>query len=260
MCTLIAFHRCAPGSPLWVAANRDEYLDRPAEGPALRWVADRPLVAPLDLRAGGTWWGLSATGVFAAVTNRPTRTPDPSRRSRGRLVLDVLQSGTAREAAAALADVPGSAYNPFNLFVADGREAFAAIYEEVPRVEPLEPGVHVIGNVDPNAREVTKIRRTLERAEALAGRPDDRVRAGLADLCRSHDGDGDPLASPCVHTELGYGTRSSTLLRLGADGGELRHAPGPPCATDYEDLTTLLSELARAAGSGARQLVERKAS
>ena len=36
MCTLIALHRCVPGAPLVIAANRDEYLDRPAEPPALR--------------------------------------------------------------------------------------------------------------------------------------------------------------------------------------------------------------------------------
>ena len=36
MCTLIALHRTVPGASLVVAANRDEFYDRPAEGPALR--------------------------------------------------------------------------------------------------------------------------------------------------------------------------------------------------------------------------------
>src|SRR6185295_8299258 len=72
MCTLVALHRCTPDASLWVAANRDEFLDRPAEGPALRNGRAGALVAPLDRRAGGTWWGLNAHGVFAAITNRPT--------------------------------------------------------------------------------------------------------------------------------------------------------------------------------------------
>ena len=37
-----------------------------------------------------------------------------------------------------------------------------------------------------------------------------------------------------------YGTRSSTLLRLGAQAGELRYADGAPCAAPYRDFTPLL--------------------
>ncbi|MDH5307695.1 MAG: NRDE family protein, partial [Myxococcales bacterium] len=36
MCTVIALHRCVPGFPLVLAANRDEFFERPAEGIALR--------------------------------------------------------------------------------------------------------------------------------------------------------------------------------------------------------------------------------
>ena len=84
MCTLVALHRCTPDAFLWIAANRDEYADRPSDGPALRKGRNGLLVAPLDRRAGGTWWGVSAQGVFAALTNRPTRELDATRRSRGR--------------------------------------------------------------------------------------------------------------------------------------------------------------------------------
>ena len=78
------------GAPLVVAANRDEYLDRPAEGPALRQLASGRVLASRDARAGGTWLGLSETGLFAALTNRPCPEPDPQRRSRGLLVHDAL--------------------------------------------------------------------------------------------------------------------------------------------------------------------------
>ena len=46
-----------------------------------------------------------------------------------------------------------------------------------------------------------------------------------------------------MHAGSRYGTRSSTLLRLGAHGNALHHAEGPPCVTDYENRTTLLSSL-----------------
>ena len=258
MCTLVALHRCTPGVPLWIAANRDEFLDRPAEGPAVREGRAGPIVAPLDRRAGGTWWGLNAHGVFAAVTNRPTASPDPARRSRGQLVLDLLVARSARDAAARAAALERGRYNPCNLFVADARHAFAVVYENAPVLHPLAAGVHVIGNADPDAREVPKVRRTLERAERVAAGPPDAIRAGLAALCRTHGDDEDPRGDTCVHLGA-YGTRSSSLLRLG-DDAFLEHAAGPPCTTPYRDFTPLLVELSRAARRHGGETATRKAS
>jgi uncharacterized protein with NRDE domain len=260
MCTLVALHRCAPGAALWVAANRDEFLDRPAEGPALREGRGGPIVAPLDLRAGGTWWGLSAAGLFAAVTNRPAAQPDPSRRSRGQLVLDLLACGSAQEAAHRAAALAPDRYNPFNLFLADAADAFAVVYDGGPQLARLAPGVHVVGNADPDAREVPKIRRTLERAERVAAGPPEAIRDGLAALCRTHGDDPeDPRGDTCVHLGV-YGTRSSTLLRLGGDADRLEHADGAPCTTGYRDFTPLLAELGRTARSGPGEIATRKAS
>jgi hypothetical protein len=247
MCTLVALHRCAPGAHLWVAANRDEFLDRPAEGPALRTGRAGPIVAPLDRRAGGTWWGLNRSGVFAAITNRPSAQRDPTRRSRGLLVLDLLAAASARAAARDAAALGRALYEPFNLFLADAQDAFAVVYDGAPVLLPLAPGVHVVGNADPDATDVPKIRRTLARAEQVAAGPPDAIRAGLAALCRTHGDDPDPRGDTCVHLG-GYGTRSSSLLRLDAAGGRLEHAAGPPCTTAYEDFTFLLAELGRTAG------------
>jgi uncharacterized protein with NRDE domain len=259
MCTLVALHRCVPGAHLWVAANRDEHLERPAEGPALREGRHGPIVAPLDRRAGGTWWGLNAKGVFAAVTNRPSARPDPSRRSRGVLVLDLLSAASAREAAGCAAALERGVYNPFNLFLADARDAFAVVYDEAPALLPLAPGAHVVGNADPDARTVPKIRRTLERAEQVAAGPSEAIRDGLAAICRTHGDDPDRRGDTCVHLD-GYGTRSSSLLRLGDAGGRLEHAAGPPCTHAYEDFTPLLSELGRTAPLHPGETATRKAS
>jgi len=246
MCTLIALHRCAPGADLWVAANRDEFLGRAAEGPALRYVNGEPAVAPLDLEAGGTWWGVNGRGVFSAVTNRPVSTPDLLRRSRGQLVMDALGAKSAREAATQLAALPERAYNPFNFFVADARDAFAATYRDASVVWRLDPGVHVIGNADPRETGSGKVRSTRDAAvAALEGsrRTHDADLSGaLAAICRNHDVSGDRRASVCVHTGADYGTRSSSLLKLGA-APALHHAEGPPCENEYRNLTDLLGEL-----------------
>jgi uncharacterized protein with NRDE domain len=248
MCTLIALHRCVPGAPLVVAANRDEYRERPAEGPALRDGAAGPVAAPRDLRAGGTWLGVNRHGVFAGLTNRPTVCADATRRSRGLLVMDALAPAKASDAAAWLRELPSGAYNPFNLFVADAQDAFVAVYEETARVRAIEPGVHVVGNADPDDRAVPKIDRLHTKAARAAAAGPEAVLDELAAVCRAHDGADGPLSDTCIH--LGdeaseYGTRSSTLLWLGEPGArsEWRYADGPPCETAYEDRSDVLHEL-----------------
>jgi uncharacterized protein with NRDE domain len=246
MCTLVVLHRAIPGVPLVVAANRDEYLARRSEGPALRRTPGGiAVVAPRDARGGGTWLGVSARGLFAALTNVAGEPPDPERRSRGLLVLDALEAGSAREAAEQARTMASGRYNAFNLFVADAGEAWGVTCRDEARSLRLGPGAHVVGNVALDAPPSPKVARLRERAERLVGQSLPDALAGLAELCRGHEG-GDPLAGACVHTQS-YGTRSSALLGL-ADAerhSRFLFAEGAPCQNAYDDFTPLLHELAR---------------
>jgi uncharacterized protein with NRDE domain len=271
MCTLIAIHRRIPGAPLVVAANRDEFFDRPSEGPALReistlWNARGGwAVAPLDIRAGGTWLGLGSQGLFAAVTNRRCPDPDPERRSRGLVVMEALAAQSAVAAAKRFAELPERAYNPFNALVADREQAFALVYQDAPKLNPLPPGAHVIGNGDPNAREIPKLARVMDRAERAARLPVKSALDSLADTCREHGEEGETtgasLDDTCVHLE-GYGTRSSVLLVLAdrIEGSRFLYADGPPCTHDYQDFTPLLHELSRRASYEVGETPTREAS
>ena len=239
MCTLIALHRCIAGVPLVIAANRDEFFERPAEGPVLWETAAGRIVAPRDVRAGGTWLGLNAHGVVAAVTNRRCPTPDPARRSRGLLVLDALRCGSASDAAEALEHLPIDAYNPFNLLLADARSVHVLTYEGKAERIDLEAGVHVIGNRHPLEPRSEKLERVHRAAERAGGAGPSGVLDALAEICRDHEGD-EAVDSTCVHAGP-YGTRSSTLLRVDREGsGELRFAAGAPCQHEYRDFTALL--------------------
>jgi uncharacterized protein with NRDE domain len=241
MCTLIALHRCVEAAPLVVAANRDEYFHRPAEGPALRETAHGRVVAPRDQRAGGTWLGLNEHGVVAAITNRRCENPDPDRRSRGLIVLDALAARSAREAAEEIEGLATGTYNPFNLLVADRRTAHLFTYLDRPERIDLAPGAHVIGNLHPSETQAPKLVRQRREAAALLGRPRGDILSGLGDMCRSHAGNG-PFEQTCVHADP-YGTRSSTLLWLGDEDSELHFADGAPCRRAYRDFTHLLPEL-----------------
>lgn len=54
--------------PFVMVANRDEYYSR--ETTQAHWWTDNPnILAGRDLRKGGTWFGISKQGRFAALTN-----------------------------------------------------------------------------------------------------------------------------------------------------------------------------------------------
>ena len=72
MCTLVLVVP-EPGGVLQVAANRDEFLARPADPPTPS--ADGRWLAPRDRQAGGTWLGVNRAGLFVGVTNRFGRPP-----------------------------------------------------------------------------------------------------------------------------------------------------------------------------------------
>lgn len=245
-----------------MAANRDEYLDRPAEGPAVRRTQAGAVIAPLDVRAGGTWLGLGGAGVFAALTNLRNPNPDPTRKSRGLVVMEALESTSAEAAAMKMERLPKAAYNPFNCFVADKDRAFLAVYHEAARLHELEPGVHVIGNVDAAEAAIPKIGRVLEQARAAAELPGELVLDALAEICGEHGSGTNPLDDTCVHAGGTYGTRSSILLELNGDldRGRILYADGPPCRTKYEDFSSLLHELRQMSGYGEAEIPTRTAS
>ncbi len=125
----MAIHKGIPGYPIVVAANRDEYSDRPTQGP--HQLAHTPVVwGGRDTRAGGTWLGVNAYGLVIGLTNRRIREDqenDPQRRSRGLLCLEALQCRTATEAADFLAREPAERYNPFNLLMLDQQKRYVFV-------------------------------------------------------------------------------------------------------------------------------------
>lgn len=239
MCTLAVFSGAFARYPLVVAANRDELLARASAPPECLRDASPRVVGGRDLVAGGTWLGVNETGLVAGLLNRRSaEAPDPARRSRGRLCLDALACPSAREAARRVGTEPAGRYNPFNLLLADAREAFVASQATVgaPRVLPLDPGLHLLTNLDVNdpfCPRIASSRRAFETAadafaregsvEGLVG----DLRSVLADHATPLDPRGP--GSLCIHAD-GYGTRSASVLVVSADGAiRYFHADGPPC-------------------------------
>lgn len=119
MCLILLAIDQHPDYPWIIAANRDEFRDRPTA--PLNWWADHPQVlAGRDLTAGGTWIGVTRQGRFAAVTNyREARSVFPRGPSRGALVSDFLTGQIQPEAYLEQIAAQGQGYDGFNLVLGD---------------------------------------------------------------------------------------------------------------------------------------------
>ncbi|MBA4253371.1 MAG: hypothetical protein C0441_05480 [Comamonadaceae bacterium] len=87
MCLIALAIGQRPDCPLLLAANRDEYWQRPTL-PLAAWQLDngQTVYGGRDLFAGGTWLGFSAAGRVALLTNVRDGQPEKAARSRGELV------------------------------------------------------------------------------------------------------------------------------------------------------------------------------
>ena len=247
MCTLILLDRVVPQIPVVAAANRDEFFARPAAPPShFAATAGRPaFVAPQDLDAGGTWMGVNSEGVFVGLTNRPVAAKPVGARSRGLLVLDGLAMPSARDVADDAERQTKTRYAPFNLIATDGRETWLMRRDEAGEQTrtPLDRGIHVICNrdpEDPSSAKVHRIRRMV--AELDLGLTPKALVTELFRVLAAHPTGSNPLENPCVHTAE-YGTRSSSVLMLGAGHHSYWYADGAPCETKYRDFTVLLDDL-----------------
>jgi uncharacterized protein with NRDE domain len=245
MCTLIVATRVWQSTPLVVAANRDERLGRPAKGPALVVQGGVRFFAPRDLQAGGTWIGVNAHGVFVAITNRFTgRAAARAGRSRGLLVLDALAEDSAAHAVRRIAAEAPSRHDPFHLVMADAAEAHLVWSDgEIVRHERLAPGFHVVTERSLGAAPSPRAERLHVELRELYGPKQPSPERWMA-ILRTHAQEG--LEGTCVHLPShGYGTRSSTIVEVASAQGGVRwwHADGPPCTTDYADLSEDLRPL-----------------
>lgn len=220
MCTVVALHRPEHPWPLVIAANRDEMADRPWRPPSRHW-PDRPnVVAGIDDLGGGTWLGINDQGVVAAILNRMgTLGPLAGKRSRGELPLDALDHGDAADAVEAFSDLRPEAYRPFNMIIADNRDAYWLRSLGVGRVEAfaLPPGLSMITARDRNDLADPRIRAFLPRfAAAEVPDPDAGRWQAWQELLATPPGadEKDPEAGLCLTLPSGFGTVCSTLIAL----------------------------------------------
>jgi uncharacterized protein with NRDE domain len=225
MCLLVLAWRTHPRYRLVVAANRDEYHERPTAA-LTKWTEPSEILAGQDLRAGGTWLGIDRQHRFGAVTNfRDLQRPRRSAPSRGGLVPAFLgQTESPAEFLARLeTDAPG--YSGMNLLVSDTEELWYASNRLDRFARSLAPGVYGLSNEFLDT-PWPKLRRVRERFETWLGAasadPVADLFALLADRTPAEEGHPSSGLSPEWERALSapfvvhpvYGTRSTTVLLL----------------------------------------------
>jgi len=212
-----------PVYKLIIAGNRDEFFERPTAQAAF-WEDTPDLLAGKDLRAGGTWFGITKQGRIAAITDyRDPALLKSNAPSRGGLVRRFLLSHERPDDFIHRISVEAHEYNGFNLVVGekDNLYWYSNIADEL---RFLGPGIYGLSNhfLDTPWPKVIRGKNALQRliSEKTDPSPEDFLFI-LSDRSMADDenlpdtGIGiewERMLSSVFVSSPDYGTRSSTLL------------------------------------------------
>jgi len=243
MCLLAVQYRLVPESPILVAANREEYIDRPSQTPSIQSGKPRVLCG-IDQKAGGTWLGVNQNGLFVGLTNRATVTPLFGQRSRGQLAMDLLRCTSSRRALEkAQTEFAKNRYEGCNIIIADAKAGYAIHADERQEVVELQEGLNIIGarNLnDPDDARVQLAKRllTLQTLDS----PVKFLAVASKVFARAPVGPGRPSM---VVRNGDYGTVSSSLIALGVKPRDAiyQFSNGAPDRSKYEDYSPMLRDI-----------------
>lgn len=225
MCLIAFAYNVHPSYRLILAANRDEFYERPSSS-ADFWKDNPDVLAGRDLKNGGTWLGITRDGKFAAITNyRDPSTLKSVAPSRGKLVSDYLIGNHNIENYLKIVSSKVFQYNSFNLLLGDDNGLF--VFSSRGEQQKLKPGIYGLSNHLLNTPwpKVVRSRRMLKAALEKKG---DDLEAALFDLLADRRVPPDDklpstgiglewerlLSSIFIESPI-YGTRSSTVLLIG---------------------------------------------
>jgi len=229
MCLILLSFDTHADDPLIVAANRDEYYDRPAS-PLAFWREAPHVLAGRDTRGGGTWMGVTLRGRIAALTNY--RDPSAIRGnapSRGLLVRNFLEGAESPQNYLKRIRTNAHQYNPFNLLVGD-RSAMYYYSNRNDEIQQLEAGIYGLSNhlldtpwpkVQIGKESLKRLLKSKKRVlpEDIFGILTDRSfppAKHLPDTGVSPEWE--RLLSPVFVASRIYGTRSATALIVNRSG------------------------------------------
>jgi hypothetical protein len=243
MCLLAIQYQLVPESPILVAANREEFYERPTLAPSIQSGKPR-ILCGIDAQAGGTWLGVNQHGLFVAVCNRRRSKPTYPTRSRGVLCRELLKMTSAvRARDLAMNELGTGRYDGANFVCVDGEQGWVVHGgDEIEAVEMRE-GLNVIANSDLNdpRDERAELARRLLTLQTLDS-PVKFLAVASKVFSRSPAVRGRPSM---VMRDRDRGTVSSTLISLGKKprDGIYQYSNGAPDECKYEDYSPFLRDI-----------------
>jgi len=145
MCLILFSYKSHKNYKLILAANRDEFYDRPTL-PMQWWENNDGVLAGIDQDKRGTWMGVNKNGRFAALTNyRQMPITEKFDSSRGFLVSEFLTSDISRDEYMAELRSCAASYDGYNLLFGDV-EKISYFSNKGAETAELEPGIYGLSN------------------------------------------------------------------------------------------------------------------
>ncbi|XP_064620511.1 transport and Golgi organization 2 homolog [Lineus longissimus] len=241
-----------------IASNRDEHLRRATAAAGFWGANGDCLGGlDTSVAGGGTWLGMNKkTGRIGGLTNIAQQGRDMEKKSRGSLVTDYIDSDVATTKYLSTVDDEKKAYNNFHLILMERMEEKYKVHLLSSKMEDsiheINPGVFVLGNsnylkpwkkigyAENKFTQLVAEHNSLSKKDALIDElygylgdktpcyPDDALHSQLGmNPGTIYKPDGTKvgqfvkpewLSAICVNNELGYGTRSHTLILIDKHG------------------------------------------
>ncbi|XP_077457828.1 transport and Golgi organization protein 2 homolog [Stigmatopora argus] len=228
---------------LILAANRDEYYNRPSKA-ADFWGSNTDVLSGLDLeygKEGGSWLGINKNGKLAAITNYMEGRPNPDAQGRGFLVSNYLvEKDLDCYSYLKKVSTESHLYNGFNLLTAEfkAKQDHVCYYGNRGNNEPihLKPGIYSLSNslLDTPWKKLLQGKRHFTSIvnnqslscdglvqELLSVLNNEELNA--PDPVQESQGDGysksmiQAMSAVCVRTP-DYGTRTNTIILIDVEG------------------------------------------
>jgi hypothetical protein len=243
MCLLAIQYKLVPEAPILVAANREEFYERPSQVPAIQSGKPRVLCGT-DLQAGGTWLGVNQQGLVIAVANRRRTARTFPSRSRGVLCRELLKADSAVHARdLAMDELSSGKYDGANLICVDSDSGWVVHSGDEMDAVQMHEGLNIVANNDLNdpRDERVEMARRLLTLHTLDS-PVKFLAVASKVFARTPSPPGRPSI---VIRGTDRGTVSSTLIALGTKPRDAiyQYSSGAPDRTRYEDYSPLLRDI-----------------
>ncbi|PPR45975.1 MAG: hypothetical protein CFH16_00692 [Alphaproteobacteria bacterium MarineAlpha5_Bin6] len=222
MCTSIILFRKAATWPIIIGSNRDENLNRKSSFPGKHWKKNYPnVIGGKDLKKKGSWIGINNNGLVALIHNRISNKKKSNFRfSRGKIVLEVLNSLNINKALKFISTINPKDYDYFNLFIANHKNCYFIKHNIITRnlqIHKIKEGLTIMTDKDINDKRDKKIiyYHKLFSSLKIPNPSKNNWDSWKKNLSYNNEEKLPNNQRICsINKKLNYGTRSSCLIAL----------------------------------------------